>query len=35
MAFVNRRLPRPLREFPWNLVEFDTRRRIAQGRSVL
>lgn len=35
LAFVNRRLPRPLREFPWNLVEFDTRRRIAHGRSVL
>jgi len=35
LAFLNRHLPRTLREFPWNLVEFDTRRRIAQGRSVL
>jgi uncharacterized protein (DUF2236 family) len=35
VASLNRRLPRTLREFPWNLVEFDTRRRIARGRSVL
>jgi uncharacterized protein (DUF2236 family) len=34
-AFLNRHLPRPLREFPWNLVELDTRRRIARGRPVL
>jgi uncharacterized protein (DUF2236 family) len=32
---VNRRLPRIVREFPWNLIELDTRRRIARGRSVL
>jgi uncharacterized protein (DUF2236 family) len=32
---LNRSLPRPLREFPWNLVEHDTRRRIAHGRPVL
>jgi uncharacterized protein (DUF2236 family) len=32
---VNRYLPKLIREFPWNLVEYDTRRRIARGRSVL
>ena len=32
---VNRHLPRALREFPWNLIERDTKRRIARGRSVL
>jgi uncharacterized protein (DUF2236 family) len=35
LGAVNRHLPRTLREFPWNFVERDTRRRIAQGRSVL
>jgi uncharacterized protein (DUF2236 family) len=35
VAWLNRHLPRTLREFPWNLVERDTRRRIARGRSVL
>jgi uncharacterized protein (DUF2236 family) len=35
LALVNRHLPTALREFPWNLVEWDTRRRIARGRSVL
>jgi uncharacterized protein (DUF2236 family) len=35
VGVLNRILPRPLREFPWNLVEHDTRRRIAHGRSVL
>jgi uncharacterized protein (DUF2236 family) len=34
-GLLNRHLPRTLREFPWNLVERDTRRRIARGRSVL
>jgi hypothetical protein len=34
-ALVNRHLPKVIREFPWNIVEYDTRRRIAQGRSVL
>jgi uncharacterized protein (DUF2236 family) len=34
-ATINRHLPRVLREFPWNLVERDTRRRIARGRAVL
>ena len=34
-AVLNRHLPRALREFPWNLVERDTRRRIARGRPVL
>jgi uncharacterized protein (DUF2236 family) len=32
---VNRHLPRSLREFPWNVVEFDTRRRIRRGRHIL
>jgi uncharacterized protein (DUF2236 family) len=32
---VNRYLPRSLREFPWNVVEFDTRRRIRKGHSIL
>ncbi len=31
----NRLLPRPAREFPWNLVLWDTRRRIGRGRSVV
>jgi uncharacterized protein (DUF2236 family) len=35
LARINRHLPRALREFPWNLVERDTRRRIARGRAVL
>lgn len=35
VATLNRHLPRTLREFPWNLIEFNTRRRIARGRSVL
>ena len=34
-AFVNTHLPRMIREFPWNVIEFDTRRRIARGRAVL
>jgi uncharacterized protein (DUF2236 family) len=34
-AFINRYLPRVVREFPWNLIEYDTHRRIARGRSVL
>jgi uncharacterized protein (DUF2236 family) len=32
---VNRHLPTPVRELPWNLIERDTRRRIARGRAVL
>jgi uncharacterized protein (DUF2236 family) len=35
MGAVNRHLPRAFREFPWNLIERDTKRRIARGRSVL
>ena len=35
MAFVNRRLPRPVREFPWNLVLYDARRRVAGGRPLV
>jgi uncharacterized protein (DUF2236 family) len=34
-ANVNRHLPKVIREFPWNVVEFDTRRRIARWRAVL
>ena len=34
-ARANRHLPTPVRELPWNLVERDTRRRIARGRAVL
>ncbi len=34
-ARANRHLPTPVREFPWNLIERDTRRRIARGRAVL
>jgi uncharacterized protein (DUF2236 family) len=32
---ANRHLPTPVRELPWNLIEWDTRRRIARGRAVL
>lgn len=35
LANVNRILPRPAREFPWNLVLWDTRRRIRSGRSIV
>jgi uncharacterized protein (DUF2236 family) len=35
MRTLNRGLPRFVREFPWNLIERDTRRRIARGRAVL
>jgi uncharacterized protein (DUF2236 family) len=35
LGAVNRRLPKSVREFPWNVVEFDTRRRIRSGRSIL
>jgi uncharacterized protein (DUF2236 family) len=34
-SVVNRHLPKSLRQFPWNLIEWDTRRRIAHGRPVL
>jgi uncharacterized protein (DUF2236 family) len=34
-ARANRHLPTPVRELPWNLIERDTRRRIARGRAVL
>ena len=34
-AFLNAHLPKVIREFPWNVIEFDTRRRIARGRAVL
>ena len=32
---LTRTLPRAAREFPWNLVLWDTRRRIARGRPVV
>ena len=35
MGSVNRHLPRAIREFPWNLIERDTRRRIVKGRPIL
>lgn len=35
VSVVNRHLPKPLRAIPWNLIEWDTRRRMAQGRGVL
>jgi uncharacterized protein (DUF2236 family) len=34
-ALANRVLPRPLREFPWNVVLWDTRRRIRAGRPIV
>ena len=33
MAISNKLLPKPLREFPWNLVLWDTRRRLWRGQS--
>lgn len=35
LATINRGLPRPLREFPLNLVLWDTRRRLRAGKSVI
>ena len=35
MGALNRHLPRVLREFPWNLIERDTKRRMSRGRSIL
>jgi uncharacterized protein (DUF2236 family) len=35
MSAVNRHLPRLVREFPWNLIERDTSRRIGRGRPIL
>lgn len=35
VAGVNRHLPRSIREVPWNLVLWDTRRRLARGVPVL
>ncbi|MCD0451819.1 oxygenase MpaB family protein [Actinocorallia sp. API 0066] len=34
-ASVNRRLPRPAREFPFNLYLWDFRRRLRQGRPIV
>lgn len=35
LRLVNRCLPRPLREVPWNLFEYDARRRIRRGRPLV
>jgi uncharacterized protein (DUF2236 family) len=35
LRVFNRLLPRPIREFPWNLVERDTRRRIRHHQSIV
>jgi uncharacterized protein (DUF2236 family) len=35
MRWVNRRVPRVLGEFPWNLVRVDTRRRLVRGRALV
>ncbi|MFI9274421.1 oxygenase MpaB family protein [Kitasatospora sp. NPDC052896] len=34
-ARVSRALPRPVRQFPWNLILRDARRRIRQGRPIV
>jgi uncharacterized protein (DUF2236 family) len=34
-AATNRVLPRPAREFPWNVYLWDTRRRIRDGRAIV
>jgi uncharacterized protein (DUF2236 family) len=35
LRVFNRLLPRPVREFPWNLVERDTQRRIRHHQSIV
>lgn len=35
LAAINRALPRPVREFPWNLYWWDLRRRIRTGRPIV
>lgn len=35
LAAVNRTLPRPIREFPWNLYWWDLRRRIQTNRPIV
>ncbi len=35
MKWVNRIAPRAVAEFPWNLVRYDTRRRLARGRALV
>lgn len=35
MKRVNRIVPRALAQFPWNLVRYDTRRRLARGRALV
>lgn len=35
VRLVNRHLPKAVRAIPWNLIEWDTRRRMSHGRHVL
>lgn len=35
MKWVNRTAPRIVAEFPWNLVRYDTRRRLSRGRPLV
>ncbi|MEO9181360.1 MAG: oxygenase MpaB family protein [Acidimicrobiales bacterium] len=35
LRVLNHLLPRPLREFPWNVIERDTRRRIRRHHSIV
>lgn len=35
LATLNRALPRPLREFPWNVYWWDLRRRIRTGKAIV
>jgi len=35
LAALNRALPRPLREFPWNVYWWDLRRRIRTGKAIV
>ncbi|MFG2002962.1 oxygenase MpaB family protein [Spirillospora sp. NPDC048911] len=34
-ARINKVLPRPMREFPWNVYRWDVRRRIRKGRPIV
>jgi uncharacterized protein (DUF2236 family) len=34
-AWVDRRLPAPVRRFPFNVYRWDTRRRIRGGRAIV
>lgn len=35
LAWLNRVLPSPLAQFPWNVVRYDTRRRLARRRPLV